>query len=167
VIDRGLFATVALVFAIISILDRLLRRPSREGDSILGLASAPLMFGIAAGRLVAVAMEDPATLRRPLDLLLIRGGMEFWPGLLAAATAVCVASRRDGTRAEQRIAVLSPFALWAYGVYEVTCLLRDGCFGPPFSGGLRPGGIGEPQLPVGALVGVGAELSPKEWCTSR
>lgn len=155
-IDRGLLATMAVIFAVVAILDRVLRGRSTENERILALASTPLLVGIAAGRLAAVALDDPDTLRRPFDLLLIRGGMELWPALAAAAAAVWVTTRRGLTSPVQRLALLAPFALWAYATYEAACLLRDGCFGPRLSAGLRPGGIGEPQLPVGLLVGLSA-----------
>lgn len=155
-IDRGLLGTMGLIVAAVAILDRLLRGRSTGKEPILGLASTPLLVGIAVGRLVAVALDDPDTLRRPFDLLLIRGGVEFWPGLAAAAAAVWVSAMREKRPPEQRLALLAPYALWAYGTYEAACLLRDGCFGPPMAAGLRPGGIGAPQLPVGVLVGLSA-----------
>ena len=155
-IDRGLLATMALIFGVVAIADRLLRRRLADREPVLALASTPVMIGIAIGRLAAVVQDDPATLRRPFDLLLLRGGMEFWPGVAAAVAAVWLATRRGPSRPQERLAELAPFALWAYAAYEAACLLRDGCFGPSSRLGLRPGGIGEPQLPVGVLVGVSA-----------
>lgn len=157
-IDRGLLATIALVLALVALLDRLLRRHSTDRETVLALASTPVLLGIAVGRLAAVVQDDPGTLRRPFDLLLIRGGMEFWPGLAAATAAVWVTARRRQTRPQEQLAELAPFALWAFAAYEAACLLRDGCFGPPFSAGLRPGGIGEPQFPVGVVVGLSAAV---------
>lgn len=163
-IDRGLLATVALVLALVALLDRLLRQHATDRETVLALASTPVMLGIAVGRLAAVLQDDPGTLRRPFDLLLIRGGMEFWPGLAAAMAAVWVVARRRQTRPQEQLAELAPFALWAYAAYEATCLLREGCFGPPFPAGLRAGGIGEAQLPVGVIVGLaGAVLGFFVW----
>lgn len=157
-IDRGLLATIALVLTLVALLDRLLRRHSTDREPVLALATTPVMLGIAVGRLAAVLQDDPGTLRRPFDLLLVRGGMEFWPGLAAAITAVWVTARRRQTRPQEQLAELAPFALWAYGAYEAACLLRDGCFGPPFQAGLRPASIGEPQFPVGVIVGLAASV---------
>jgi len=156
VIDRGLLATMALIAGAVALLDRRLRRSGEEREPILALASTPVLVGLLVGRLASVIQDDPATLRRPFDLLLIRGGVEFWPGLAAVVVAAWVATRRNSTSPGARLAELAPFALWAYAVYEATCLVRDGCFGPMSSVGLRPGGIGRPQVPIGVLVGLSA-----------
>ncbi len=153
-IDRGLLATVAIIVGVITLLDRRLRRRGEAKEPILAMASGPLMAGLAAARLAAVALDDPATLSRPFDLLLIRGGMEYWAGIAGAAAMVWFACRREQTSAWQRLADLAPFALWAYAAFEATCVVRDGCFGPSSPVGLRPGGLGEPQLPTGLLVGM-------------
>ncbi len=153
-IDRGLLATVAIVVGVITLLDRLLRRRGEKREPILAMAYGPLMAGLTAARLAAVALDDPATLRRPFDLLLIRGGMEYWAGVAVAAAVVWLASRRERVSGWERLAELTPFALWAYAAFEATCLVRDSCFGPSSPLGLRPGGLGDPQLPTGLLVGV-------------
>lgn len=153
-IDRGLLATVLVMVAIVAALDRWLRRRVSPAEPILALASAPMLVGLAVGRLAAVVQDDPATLRRPFDLLLIRGGVEFWPGVAAAAAVVWVAARREKLSALGLLAELAPFALWAYAAYEASCLLREGCFGPSSPIGLQPGGQGDAEIPVGLLVGV-------------
>lgn len=153
-IDRGLLATVVIIVGVITLLDRRLRRRGEAREPILAMASGPLMAGLAAARLAAVALDDPGVLRRPFDLLLIRGGMEFWAGMGGAAVMIWFACRREQTSGWHRLADLAPFALWAYAAFEATCVVRDGCFGPSSSLGLRPGGLGEPQLPTGLLVGV-------------
>ncbi len=163
-IDRGLLATMALIAVVVAGLDRALRRRSTHAEPIMSLASTPMLVGLAVGRLAAVFQDDPGTLRRPFDLLLIRGGMEFWPGAAAALAAAWVTSRRGPSRPAERLIELAPFALWAYAVYEAACVLRDGCFGPFAAVGLRPGGSGERQLPVGILVGlVAAALGAAVW----
>lgn len=155
-IDRGLLATMVLAAVIVALVDRRWRRRGEAAETVLSLASTPLMVGLAVARLVAVALDDPATLRRPFDLLLIRGGMEFWAGVLGAAGALWLGARRNPCRAVERAAELAPFALLAYALYEAACLLRDGCFGPASAVGLRPGGLGQRQIPIGVLVGMAA-----------
>ena len=167
-IDRGLLVTMVLAAAIVALFDRRLRRRSGTVEPVLSLGSTPLMVGLAAARLAAVALDDPNTLRRPFDLLLIRGGMEFWAGILGAAAAVWVGARRNRTSALARTAEVAPFALLAYAIYEAACLVRDGCFGPASPMGLRPGGLGQRQVPVGLLVGLAAAgLSVAAWRLSR
>jgi len=168
VIDRGLLATMALIACAVALMDRRLRRRGAEREPILAMASTPLLVGLLVGRLASVIQDDPATLRRPLDLLLIRGGVEFWPGLAAVVAAIWVTARRNSTGPAAGLAELAPFALWAYAIYEATCLVRDGCFGPMSSAGLRPGGIGRPQVPIGVLVGLSAAtLGAAVWRWSR
>ena len=166
-IDRGLLVTMVLAAAVVALVDRRLRRRSALLEPILSLTSTPLIVGLAVARLVAVALDDPATMRRPVDLLLIRGGMEFWAGVLGAAAATWVGARRNRMSTVERVADVAPFALLAYAVYEAACLVRDGCFGPASSLGLRPGGLGQRQIPVGILVGLAvAGLSFAAWRVS-
>lgn len=167
-IDRGLLLTMALVVGLVAVLDRRLRRRAQPTETFLSLASTPLVAGLVAGRLVAVVLDDPASLRRPADLLLIRGGVEFWPGLAAAATAVWLAGRREPVNFLDRLADMAPVALWGYAAYEAACLLREGCFGPTWFLGVRPGGLGSRQVPVGVLVGLAAAaLGIAGWRWSR
>lgn len=151
-IDRSLLVTFVVVAGVVAALDRWLRQRSAEAGPLLALASGPVIVGLLVGRVAAVLQDDPATLRRPFDLLFIRGGVEFWPGVAAAAAMVWVAARREPSNTLERLAELAPFALWGYAAFEATCLVRDGCFGPPSPVGLRPGGHGAPQIPVGVLV---------------
>ncbi|MEO7836804.1 MAG: prolipoprotein diacylglyceryl transferase family protein [Acidimicrobiales bacterium] len=167
-IDRGLLVTMLLAAAAVALVDRRLRRRGAPLEPMLSLTSTPLLVGLAVARLVAVALDDPATMLRPFDLLLIRGGMEFWGGVLGAATAMWVGARRSRTSPLERVADVAPFALLAYAVYEAACLVRDGCFGPASSVGIRPGGLGQRQVPVGILVGLAAAgLSVAAWRLSR
>jgi len=168
VIDKGLLATLAVAATVVSLLDRFLRRRGAAKDPVSALASTPLIVGIVAARLTAVVLDDPATLARPFDLLLIRGGMEFWAGIAGALAVIWWTARKQSFTAVDRIAEIAPFALFAYAVYEAACILRDGCFGPASTAGLRPGGLGQRQVPVGILVGVAAaSLASLAWRWSR
>jgi len=90
--------------------------------------------------------------------------MEFWAGVLGAGAAMWVGARRNRTTAVEGVADVAPFALLAYAVYEAACVVRDGCFGPASSLGLRPGGLGQRQVPVGILVGLAAAgLAVAAW----
>jgi len=168
VIDKGLLATLAVAAIVVSVLDRWLRRCGAAKDPMSALASTPLIVGVAAARLTAVVLDNPATLARPFDLLLIRGGMEFWAGVAGALAAIWWAARKRSFTAVDRIAEIAPFALFAYAVHEAGCILRDGCFGPASPAGLRPAGLGQRQVPVGILVGVAAaSLATLVWRWSR
>jgi len=159
---------MALVAAVVALLDRRLRRRRAPQEPVSALASTPLVAGLAAARLTAVVLDDPATLLRPFDLLLIRGGMEFWAGVAGASAAIWLAARNRPFTPLDRAADIAPFALFAYAIYEAACLLRDGCFGPASPLGLRPGGLGQTQVPVGVLVGMAAAaLGALSWRWSR
>src|SRR3546814_6179302 len=51
--------------------------------------------------------------------------------------------RRRRRRGHEALPELAPFALWGYALYEATCGLRDGCYGPVSSLGLTPDGLAE------------------------
>ena len=167
-IDRALLATIVLMVAVVAGADRALRRSRPSAERVLAMASMPVAAGLAAGRLAAVLLDDPGTLRRPFDLLLIRGGMELWPGVAAGAAVAWVAARRDGVSGKGRLAELAPFGLWAYAAYEALCLVREDCFGPLWHLGPRPGGVGGGQFPVGVALGVAVAASGiVVWRSSR
>lgn len=137
-------------------LARLAPPRSASGGSLFDQLSFPLVVGLSAARLTAVAFDDPSALGRVRDLLLIRGGMELWAGILAATVAVVLRRDGGGTSPLARLADLAPSVLWALAIYEGTCVVRDGCFGPAAAWGLRPPGVGYAQVPVG--LGVAAAL---------
>ncbi|HVT75893.1 MAG TPA: prolipoprotein diacylglyceryl transferase family protein [Acidimicrobiales bacterium] len=153
-IDRGLLLSVALIVATVWLVAR--RWPPRlqREESVLSASFNPITAGVVAGRLVAVAVDDPAALTHIRDLLVIRGGMEFWPGVAAAVAACALGVRRSRSQipVTAELADLAPYALGAYAVYEATCLVRDGCFGPVSVLGLRPGGLGPTEVPIGLFV---------------
>ncbi len=111
-----------------------------------------LIAGTVAARLAAVALDDPTALARPRDLLVIRGGVEFWPGVLAGAAAIALAAWQAGTPPLAELADLAPYALVAYATYSSACLVRDGCFGPASPIGLRAAGTGPTEFPVDVAV---------------
>jgi len=153
-IDRGLVLSVAAVVAAVALAAwRWPTRVERKG-SLFATVSPADVVGVIVARLVAVALDDPFAFSRLRDLLILRGGMEFWPGVAAGVAVAAVAARRSGAAVVAKLADLAPYALVAYGAYEAACLLRDGCFGPVSGFGLRPGGLGPAELPIGLIVAV-------------
>jgi len=154
--DFGLLISVMVAFAVAGAVCRVrwsLQTTDGETgfvDVTLGAAIAGLVFG----RLTTVVMDDPAAVRDVSDLLVLRAGVEFWPGLLAAGVAAWWSARRDGVGPLERIAELAAPAMLAYGTFELGCLVRGGCYGPQSSIGLRPGGFTVAMIPVGAIVGL-------------
>ena len=127
------------------------------GDAVgfVDVAIGPAFAGLAVGRLAAVTLDDPASLNSIPDLLIVRSGVEFWPGVAAATLAVLWAARRSGVPPLDRLADMVPLSMIGYAGYEAACLFRDGCFGPHTAIGLRPAGLSTTMLPIGLLMGVG------------
>ncbi len=120
--------------------------------SFADLAVIPALAGLIVGRLVAVALDAPGSFGRLGDLLIIRSGVEFWPGAVVAVALVALEARRQGVPPLDRLAALAPAALVGYAAYEACCVFRDGCFGPAAPIGLRPPGIATTMVPIGLLV---------------
>lgn len=130
--------------------------PLRTGihSSYTDLVILPVVVGLLVGRLVNVAFDAPGSFGRIGDLLIIRSGVDFWPGALVAVALVAWGGRADGVGVVARLADLAPLALIGYAVYEGCCLFRDGCYGPAGSIGLRPPGVATTMFPVGLAVAV-------------
>lgn len=152
-IDLGLLASILAAGAAPWILARVIqasRRPVVDGDALMVSALA----GLIAGRLAFVALDDPASFNRFRDVLIIRSGVEFWPGLAVGAAVLARAARRRNISTSSAFAVAAPFLLVGYGAYEATCIFREGCFGPPSAIGLAPSGFAAAVFPVGWAVAV-------------
>ena len=92
-------------------------------------------------------------------MLIIRSGVEFWPGV-AAALAMAVLSANLGlVSISRRISDLAPLAMVAYAGYEAACIFRDGCFGPESALGLRPPGLTTTMLPIGWFMAAAVTLA--------
>jgi len=126
-----------------------------RSDSFLDLALLPALMGVIVGRLTTLAIDDPGSLGSIPDMLIIRSGVEFWPGL-ATATAIVAfgARRRFGSDAAIYLATILPPAMIGYGIFEACCIFRDGCFGPQSRVGLAPKGLTTTMFPVGIAMGV-------------
>ena len=122
------------------------------GSNFLDDVTVPLLVGLVAGRLVTLALDDPNSIGSLSDMLVIRSGVEFWPGVAAAAGVVAWQANRADRSPLERLAALAPLALVGYAAYEAACVFRDGCLGPVSPVGLRPPGLQTTMLPVGLLM---------------
>ena len=150
-IDAGLLASMAILIAIPALLIQPWP-PEAAGASVLDLTGGALLGGLIVGRLSAVALDDPGSITNLSDLVIIRSGVEFWPGVLAACIWIALSARRDNGGATPRLAAVAPAGLLAWACYEATCLIRGGCPGPISSIGLRPDGLTHRVFPVGLVV---------------
>jgi hypothetical protein len=155
VIDLGLLASMAVVLIVSSVFVR----PWPEAAALSGFSDVTLgalLIGLIVGRVASVAIDDPGSLSNVSDLLIIRSGVEFWPGLATGLVWLAIRARHDHINWADRLAAISTPALVAWACYEGTCLLRDGCPGPVSSFGLRPDGLAQRMFPVGLVVAAAA-----------
>ena len=154
-LDFGLLASAITILAVVGIASRWAPTPALGARGVADRLGGPVIAGVLAGRMVAAALDDPSSLRSVRALLVIRGGVEFWPGI-AATVGVLVwgMRRRREEPAALTLAELVPFMLWGYATWEASCILRDGCYGPASSIGLVPDGLDTRQFPVGLVVAV-------------
>lgn len=154
-IDVGLLATIVIVLIVPSVFVR--PWPSSAAASgVIDVSIGALFFGLAVGRLTAVALDDPGSLTSLSDLMIIRSGVEFWPGVAAGLAWLAFGARRDGIAPLRRVAAITAPALVAWACYEATCVLRDGCPAPLSTVGLRPDGLVERMFPIGLVVAASA-----------
>ncbi len=154
-IDQGLLLSAAAVVAVVWVLARLAPPRTLAAGDVLDASVWAVFAGLMAGRVTAMILDDPSGLRRLGDILILRGGVEFWPGLAVGSGVLALSARRQGVAPGARLADVAPYGLAAYAVYEAACVVRDGCFGPVSSLGLAPAGVGEPQFPVGVALALG------------
>ena len=154
-IDVGLLASIAIVL----IVPAVFVPPwptSAAATGLLDTAGGAVLIGLLVGRLAAVAIDDPGALSRIGDLIIIRSGVEFWPGVAAGTAWIAIRSKRDHIAPAQRLAALTTPALVAWACYEAACLVRDGCPGPLSSLGLRPDGLVARMFPIDVFAAAAA-----------
>lgn len=151
-LDVGLLLSGMVVWFGVRVADRVTAPRLSERVEAVDRLLAPALCGVLVGRAVAAALDDPSSLRSVRSFLVVRGGVEFWPGAIALLVVVVVAARRRRRSGLFEAAELVPFALVGYALFEATCLLRDGCYGPPSSLGLVPQGLDTRMFPIGLAV---------------
>lgn len=150
-LDRGLLLSGGAVLVVLFLLGRTRRS---DEPALSEAAFWPVVAGLVAGRLVALALDDPVSLRTGRNLLLLRGGVELWPGVAVGALTAVALLRHHRQAIHPTIVLLVPAGVAAWATYDLACLVRDGCPGPATSFGLRPPGLTTTQLPIGLLVGL-------------
>lgn len=151
-IDFGLVASLMMALGVPALVAHRWVSNGDSGMRFIDGVVGPLAIGLATGRLVTLALDDPNSLGSMSDMLVIRSGVEFWPAVAAAAGLAAWQAGRNGTPPLQRLAELAPLALIGYAAYEAACVFRDGCPGPVSPLGLRPPGLHTSMLPIGWLM---------------
>lgn len=153
-LDTGLLLSGVAVWAAVVVFARWLPLAGMERGELLDRLGFPAFAGLIVARVASLAIDDPASIGSLRTLAVLRGGVEFWPGVVAFAIVAGVGARRRHRPVVFELSILSPFALVAYGAYEVACLVRDGCYGPASPLGLVPDGLHTRMFPVGVAVGL-------------
>lgn len=153
-LDVGLLATGLAMWLVVNAAARWAPVAAWGRGDVMDRLYLPVVVGILAGRAVAVTLDDPASLRSFRAFLVVRGGVEFWPGVAAVGGLIVLGARRRHEPAVRVLEDLAPFLLWGYAVYEAGCLVRDGCYGPASPIGLTPPGLRTTMFPVGLVVAV-------------
>lgn len=154
-VDYGLFGSIALTTAAVW-LATLLWPPGDIGERTpLDQFTAPIFVAIVVGRAATLLMSDLAGFANLREFLTVRGGVEFWPGALAAlGVLVVLFGRPTDPPQPERVARLAPYAIVALGAFQATCFVRDGCPGSASGFGLIPPGLTTRQFPVGIIAGL-------------
>lgn len=153
-IDVRLLVALVVAIAVPAAVARRWWTPRTLRGTLLDSAWAAVGGGVLVARLVAILADDPSSLASLRQFLQVRSGMEFWPGVAVAIVIWGREGRGESVGAADRLADLAPFALLSYAAFELSCLWRDGCFGPESPVGLAPGGRGPSEFPVGVAVAV-------------
>lgn len=149
-IDYGLLVSMMMAFGIPALVSNWWPITGRDGPvGFFDVAVGPAFAGVVVGRLTTLALDDPSSIGSISDMLIIRSGVEFWPGAAAALGAVILAAHLGLVSIGRRIADLAPQAMIGYAAYEAACIFRDGCYGPESPIGLRPAGLSTTMVPVG------------------
>lgn len=154
-IDVGLLVSIAAMLVVPAVFLRP-ATPDASPSDMVELGAGPLLVGVLGGRIAAMLLDDPSSLGNIRDILIIRSGVEFWPGVAIGCACLAWNTRRQQAEVAKRLADMSVVALAAWATFEATCLLRDGCPGPPSRIGLRPDGLTTRVLPIGLIVAVAA-----------
>ncbi len=169
-IDYGLLVSIMVAFGVPSLVALWwpieVGPETRQGEPRIGFVDAALgaaIAGVVVGRLATLLLDDPTSIGSISDMLIIRSGVEFWPGVTAAVAFVWWSERRAGPFSHTRLVGLVPLAMVGYAAYEAACIFRDGCFGPESQIGLRPPGVMTPMFPVGWAMAIA--LLAAAWAT--
>lgn len=155
-LDVGLLSAAAFTLAVLWCFLRVAAPPAWDTDEVFEGLWWPLFAGLTAARLANLVLDGGLWSISARTVLMVGNGVEFWPGVLAAAITATVRARAEGVEVSRRLAELACAFVVGVGAFELTCVVRGGCFGPESLIGLTPPGFSGPQVPVALLVGFAA-----------
>lgn len=95
---------------------------------LLDLVATGLLGGIALGRIWAMVAAGTNPIAHPLDLLIVRGGVDTVGATIGALAAVAWATRSDLV---PLLDALAPAATFGLAGWHAGCLARSACLGTP------------------------------------
>lgn len=154
---RGEF--VSLVVALVALwiaAPRVASLVGRPRAPIGSLYADSVIVFVVVGRIAYLVAESPETLLDPLVAIRIQGGIDPLWGTAATLAVLAWAARGEGTAAYWPLATAWAVGLaLAVAVYDLSCPLRDACYGaraePPL--GFRMSGLADTRLATPALEG--------------
>lgn len=95
---------------------------------LLDLVATGLLGGIAVGRVWAMVAAGTNPITHPLDLLIVRGGVDTVGAAVGALAAVAWAARSDLL---PLLDALAPAAVFGLAGWHAGCVVRNACLGAP------------------------------------
>lgn len=126
-----------------------------------GLTPAVILTALVAGRLVTVISHWRIVLVHPLDLLRINGQVSVFGLGLGAVAALSVLTWRNQLSFPRIADLYGTVVPLAFATYDVSCLVRNDCFGreAPAPLGIRFPGLAIPRYPVELYAAAAALLT--------
>lgn len=110
--------------------------------STCDLAVIGVIAGLGVGRVWAMVAAGTNPIAHPLDLLIVRGGVDTFAAATGALAAVAWSARHDLART---LDALAPGAAFGLAGWHAGCLARDACLGTPtglpWGWAASPGGV--------------------------
>ncbi len=120
-------------------------------DAVASAATWALVAALVSGRLVAVLRHPGVFVDQPVDILLIRAGINLLGALAGAAIAVAVAvhARRSGVSILAALDLLALAALAGIATRRAGCVINNACYGKLTGGplGVLFPGLDQPRYP--------------------
>lgn len=124
---------------------------SGEPVDYVDVAVGPAVATSVFGRLVILLLDDSNSMGSISDMVIVRSGVEFWPGVAAAIAALAWSSRRAESSLLAKVAAGPARHARPRRVRGRTCVSRL-LFRAESDIGLRPPGLSPTMVPVGWFI---------------
>lgn len=125
---RLLAAVLVAVAAAAGVIVAMHRADPKVRRAALDLVATGLLGGIVVGRVWAMLASGTNPVTHPLDLLIVRGGVDTVGATLGALAAVAWAAR---SQLLASLDALAPGAVFGLAGWHAGCMVRTACLGTP------------------------------------